>query len=194
MSIQAALGIIAGVLELGSFGIYVVSILKGDTKPDRVTWWILALETGTITVTYYISGARDTIWLPIAYTISFTFVALLSLKFGEGTVNLSTLDRVCLTGAIASLLVWWLSGSAVIALYMGIVVDFIGIVPTISKSYLRPWTESKLSWAVAVAASFLNVLAIQEWVLPIYAYPVYLLIFNCLIAFFILVPRKKRPL
>ena len=191
MTIQALSGIAAGVLEFATCAIYVWSILKGETKPDRVTWWILALVSGMITVSYYASGARETIWLPLAYAISFLIISILSLKYGEGPASLHTLDRVSLIGTVASAGVWWVVRSPVPALFMNICTEFIGLVPTINKSYRRPWTESRASWVMATIASLLNVFAIGEWTVIIATYPVYVFVTNALIALFIL--RKKSP-
>jgi len=191
LSIQALFGITAGVLELASCAVYIASILRGKTRPNRVTWWILALVSAMITASYYASGARETIWLPAVYTTCFVVIGLLSLKFGDGPIVLSFLDRVCLIGAIASALIWWFFNSAVLALYMNIIIDFIGLVPTMRKAYVRPWTESGLAWTIAVIASLLNVFAIAQWTLEISVYPLYLLIVNAAITFFI-IRRKLR--
>ena len=194
MTIQAFFGIAAGVLELGACGIYIRSILQGGTKPDRVTWWVLALVSAMITASYWASGARETIWLPAAYAVSFLAIALLSLKYGEGPVTLNLIDRVSLVGALASAVVWWSFKSPVPALFMNICTEFIGLLPTINKSYLRPWTESKASWILATIASLLNVLAIGEWTIIIATYPVYVFITNAVIAYFIVTPRTRGTL
>lgn len=192
MSLHELIGIAAGILELLSLPIYVSSILKGKTKPDRVTWWVLALVSGMITASYFASGARETIWLPLVYTISFIVVGALSIKYGEGPLTLDLIDRVSLIGALASAFIWWSLKSPVPALFMNIATEFIGLVPTINKSYRRPWTENKAAWVIGSIASLLNVLAINEWTFVIAAYPIYVFVTNTIITHFI--TRKKAPL
>ena len=191
MTIYEFFGITAGVLELAAASIYVVSILSGKTKPNRVTWWILALVSGMITVSYFASGARETIWLPAAYTLAFTIFGVLSLFYGEGPATLSSLDRFSLIAALLSAVVWWLVRSPVPALFMNICTEFIGLIPTINKSYRRPWTESRASWIIATVASLLNVFAITQWTYTIAAYPLYIFSTNLVIVAFLLT-RKKR--
>ena len=190
MTIYGLFGITAGILELAAASIYIVSILAGKTKPDRVTWWVLALVSGMITASYFASGARETIWLPAAYTLAFTVFGILSLYYGEGPAALSALDRFALVGALMSAVVWWLMRSPVPALFMNICTEFIGLVPTIAKSYRRPWTESRSSWILATIASLLNVFAITEWSYVIAAYPLYIFSTNLVIVAFIL--NRKR--
>lgn len=186
MTIQALAGILAGLLSFVAYPVYVRDILKGNTKPSRVTWWVLALLNAVLSFSYYASGARDTIWIPISYTIGFTTVALLSLKYGEGSWEKT--DYIALGGAAISLAVWWLLQSAEIALYLIIVTDFIGLAPTIYKTYKRPWTENKSAWLIATLASALNVVAIEQWTLAIAGYPIYVVLTNALITGFILFP------
>lgn len=185
-------GIVAGVLSFIAYPIYIKDILAGNTKPSRVTWWVLALLNAVLVAAYYGSGARDTIWIPVSYAFGFTVIALLSLKYGEG--GWERTDSVALIGAGISLLLWWLLQSAEIALFLIILTDFIGLLPTIVKSFKRPWTESRFSWGVAFVASALNILAIEKWTLPVSSYPIYVAITNGLITLFIFFPfRKERP-
>jgi|SRR3989344_1128090 len=185
------LGLLAGALELSSLPIYVYSIFCGKTKPSRVTWWVLAIVTGMITLSYYASGARETIWLPAAYTLSFAIVAILSLRYGDGPFTLSLMDRLSLVAAAGSGIVWFFAKSPVPALFMNICTEFAGLVPTMYKAYYRPWTESRLPWAIGTAAAFLNILAIDEWSFVIAAYPLYIFASNAIITAF-LFPQKKR--
>jgi hypothetical protein len=188
MTVQTFFGIAAGVFEFAACGIYIWSILKKKTKPDRVTWWVLALVSGMITASYYASGARETIWLPAAYTLCFLIVSVLSLKYGDGPLSLTLLDRISLAGAILSAGAWALLGSTA-SLFMNMATELIGLVPTINKAYRRPWTESRASWLLATFASLLNVFAIREWTFVIAAYPLYVFVTNAIISYFIV--RKK---
>ncbi len=189
MSFHDIFGIAAGLLEVVAISSYIRSIFKGTTKPNRVTWWILAIVSGIITISYFASGARETIWLPVAYTLAFTIIGLLSIKYGEGKPSLSLIDRISLAGALVSASVWLLVKSPIPTLFMSMVTELIGLGPTINKSYQRPWTENRLSWILATIASFLNVLAVGEWTVVIAGYPLYVLLTNSIIVYLIM--RKK---
>lgn len=189
MTLQALLGIAAGLLQLVASGVYVGSILVNETKPNRITWWVLALVSGMITASYWSTGARETIWLPASYTASFLLIAFLSIRYGDGPITLSGLDRVSLAGALLSAVVWWSLGSPVPALFMSICTECIGLIPTVAKSYRDPGAESKASWYIATLASLLNVLALTDWSVIMAAYPLYVFVTNSMIA--LLISRKK---
>jgi len=170
------LGVIAGILSFSAYVLYIVSTLQGKTKPNRATWWILTLVGLMIAMSYYAGGARDTMWVALSYVLGPAIIAVLSLKYGEG--RWERLDQVCLTGALISALIWYLSESALTVLLVNILMDFIGLVPTIKKSYLRPEGENRTAWTLESFAGLLNMFAIERWTFAIAFYPMYLLILN----------------
>jgi hypothetical protein len=191
MTAQVVMGVAAGVLSLMPCPVYVWSIVKGRTRPDRVTWWVLSLVSGMIVATYGASGARETIWLPIGYTVSFAIVALFSLRYGDGPPHLHVLDRVCLASALLSAVVWWSFNAPLPALVMTIITEFMGLIPTAMKAYKRPVTESQTAWIITTIASLSNLLAVHEWSFAIAAYPIYVFLTNAVMVVFIIRPRAE---
>ncbi len=192
MTAHAALGVTAGVLSFVPCPIYVRSMVQGRTRPDRVTWWVLALGSGMIAASHYASGGRDTVWLPIGYAASFTVIALFSLKYGDGPWRLHRLDRLCLGGAVASAAVWWSFDAPLPALVMTMVTEFIGLIPTAKKAYERPSTEHPTAWVITTLASILNVLAVGDWSFAAAGYPIYVLVTNAAIVGLIVRPSGAR--
>ena len=174
MSIGEIAGVIAGVLALTAFVPYIIAILRGSTRPNRATWFIW----------------HDTLWVPVAYVAGPLVVAVLSIKFGEG--GWTWLDRLCLFGAAASAPLWWLSGSPLIALVINLLIDALGALPTIRKSYYNPQGEDRTAWALGLAGATVNLFAIEAWSYEIAAYPVYMFVANATIAALVLVPRKQK--
>ncbi|MBD2449319.1 hypothetical protein H6G76_19575 [Nostoc sp. FACHB-152] len=181
---QATIGVVAGFLSILCFVPYIVTILQGKTKPNRATWWIWVILSTVISASYYSSGAGNTIWLPVCGGIGQLIVAILSLKHGEG--GWSRFDRLCLLGVGISLLLWWQFNSPLIALLLNILIDFLGALPTIKKSYYEPQTENLLTWILYLAASTLNLFAIESWSFTLSAFPLYIFFINTTIVIFLL--------
>lgn len=173
---SALIGQLAGLVAISTLVPYVRSIFKGITKPNRATWLIWACVQTVLLASYHSSGATTTIWLAASFTAIPIIVFLLSIKYGVG--GYKGLDIFCLTGAAIGLLLWKLTDSPELTLYINIFVDFLGFLPTIKKTYLQPGTEDTLAWAVGTLATILNVFALTTWELKIAVYPVYLLITN----------------
>ena len=172
-------GIFAGLLSFVAFPVYYISVINKKTIPNRATWFILTVVGFLIASSYYSVGAEETIWVAVSYIIGPLIIFILSIKYGEGGWN--RFDKSCLFLSGLSIILWFISGSALMTLMINIFIDFLGVLPTIKKSYIRPYTESFAQWLITFFASILNIIAIREWIFSIYIYPLYMLIFNSLI-------------
>ena len=186
---QAFLGQLAGILALLAYPVYIRGITAGKTRPNRATWWILTLAASVLAASYYAEGARDTMWIAVAYIFGNLAIAVLSLRYGYGSWTRA--DKACLAAAIGSAILWWFLDAPGVALSATIVIDFFGILPTVYKSYNKPSTESAAAWFIDGISSIINMFAIGTWTFAIAAYPLYLLVTNCLIAYLVLRAKKR---
>lgn len=177
------IGQIAGGVSFLAYVLYYISIVQGRSRPNRATWIILTVVGVLIAASYYASGARSTMWVALAYTVGPLIAALLSFKYGEG--GTTRFDIFCLVGCALSLVFWALSQNPLVALIINIVIDFLGILPTLKKSYLDPLSEDRLAWSVTTFSNILNIFAIEAWIFSIAVYPVYMVIVNGLVTIFI---------
>ena len=189
---QATIGIVAGCVYLLGFVPYLIALRQGKTRPNRATWWIWAIVGLILVVSYRSSGASNTIWVPVSATVCHITIAIASLRYGEGGWN--RFDRTCLLGAGISLFFWWQLKSSLIALSINIAIDFLGALPTIRKSYHEPETEDLLSWMLFLAASTLNLFAIENWSFELFAYPFYLFCVPTTVVAFLLRSRMRLQL
>lgn len=188
LNLKELIGIIAGILSFSAYLLYIYTTILGKTKPNRATWWILTFIGLMIASSYYVGGARNTIWVAVSYVLGPFIIAILSLKYGEGN-KWEKLDKWCFIVAIISIPIWYISKSAIIVLSINMFLDFIGLVPTIKKSYLRPNGEDRIAWTLESFAGILNIFAIERWVFAIAFYPIYLFTINGIIT--ILLYRHK---
>lgn len=178
--IQLYIGYIAGGIALFQLAPYLLSILRGHTKPERATYAIWSLINLLTLVSYYAAGARSTIWVGLAYAVSSILIFALSFKYGMGGMN--KFDTFCLLLAGIGIVVWLSTNNPVLALYYYVGIKFLGYLPTLKKAYKLPRTENALSWILAATASILNLFAITEWSAQIAIYPLYCAIGDGLLA------------
>jgi hypothetical protein len=186
---QEMCGFVAGVLSLAAFVPYIISILKGVTKPSRASWIIWLVVGVLLLSSYRTSGAKFTLWMPISYVIGPIIVVCLSIKHSTG--GWSKFDIFCLSLAAGSLIVWFISESAALALAMHLIIDAMGVLPTVKKAYSNPKEENKTTWMMLFVGSILNFLAIDSLNLMKMAYPSYMLIGNGIIFLLVAFPQKK---
>ncbi|MDO8499774.1 MAG: hypothetical protein Q7S66_03890 [bacterium] len=183
------LGVVAGIVSFLGYFPYILSIYKGQTKPSRSSWWIWSFVGMVILFSYYSAGARNTIWIPIVFVVCPLLVAILSIRYGQGE-RLIFLDKICLVLSFASLLVWYLSKTPAVALFVNIVIDFFGFLPTIKKSIALPEYENKTTWVLFFIGSLFNLVAIDQFSINIVSYPLYMLIMDIIMIFLIFKKNK----
>ncbi len=187
MSDEAArslIGQVAGAASFVAYILYYISIIRGRSRPNRATWIILTVVGVLIAASYYASGARDTMWVALAYTIGPSIAAILAFRYGEG--GATRLDIFCLVACGLSVILWILSENPIYTLTINIAIDFLGILPTLVKSYIDPESEDTLAWTLTTLSNGLNVFAIGAWTVSIALYPIYMVIVNGLVTIFLL--------
>lgn len=188
----ATFGMVAGVVSLAAFIPYIISILRGKTRPNRASWWIWTVVGIMLASSYSASGAKDTIWVAISYIIGPLITALLAIKFGEG--GWTRFDRACIACAVMSGVLWFVFDSPMVALSINIVIDAAGALPTIKKTYKEPEGEDRVAWALFFIGNTINLFAVGTWNFAIAIYPIYLFIGSGIIAFQVFFrPRGKKP-
>lgn len=191
MSAAEILGMAAGGISLAAYVLYWVAIVgKKTTKPKRTTWFIWSALNVILTLTYYKSGAQETIWMNVGCSIGSIGTAILSIKYGKG--GREKLDIACFMAGIAGLLLWAYAGPRA-AFWLESGVDIVAIIPTLKSAWETPEHEDKLAWSVTGLAVVLNIVALffmSELTAEIIAYPAYVFVMDITIV--ILLFRRKK--
>ncbi|MEX0917547.1 MAG: hypothetical protein WDZ93_00135 [Candidatus Paceibacterota bacterium] len=184
------LGILAGALMFASYLFYIAAILRGTTKPNRATWFMLATISFVIALSYHEVGAENTWWVAGGASLGTFLVALLSIT--KGTGGWGRLDRLCILVAFGSLAIYVLSSDPLITLMLILLMDGAAMAPTIHHAYIAPDEEDTLAWTLTSIADLLAIIVIERWTVDIAVYPIYMLLINGSIVFLLLLPRLKR--
>lgn len=177
MDIKFLIGVLAGAIALVAYVVYIRSIIKGETKPNKTTWWIWTFMGAVVGVSYYFSGAESTMWVAISEFIGPLSIALLSLKYGTGGIEDKT-DLICLFGALFSIILWIIFDSPVIALVTNLAVDIFAALPTIRHIRHNPKDESLFAWFITWIADCVNMFAIDKPIFGVIIYPLYMFIID----------------
>lgn len=189
-SAKVMLGFVAGALTFIGYLPYFISILRRKTKPHRVTWWVLVLVGAMLFSSYYSLGASSTVWVSISYFFGPLIIAVAAMFYGQKGWN--RIDWFCVCGIIFAIFLWLTLRDPFIVLLLNLVIDFIGLLPTIHKSYLHPHTEDRLAWLFWWIGSTLNIFAISSIDPHIAIYPIYMFFGNGLITLLVWMPHFKN--
>jgi hypothetical protein len=157
-----------------SIGIF--AVLKGSYKPQRMTRLIYLLMSILIVGALFLQGSQDAIFLAIAQGIGTALLFLLSLKYGVG--GTTKLDFATLISFIIILIIWKLTNDPVLALFLSILTDLIGFIPTAEKTWRLPHTEEWKFYFSDVLASTFSLLSLSNFSLGNVAFPIYIFILN----------------
>lgn len=186
------IGQIAGVLAVIQVVPYIVSIFRGHTKPERMSYFIWFIVDALTIASYIAIGATTTIWVGLVFVFTGFIIFLLSLKYGMG--GFSKLDIFCLFLALIGLLLWATTQNALLAMCFALFAAKVGFLPTIKKAYFFPETENTLSWTMCAGSSILNVFALTTLAPSIAIPPILAAIFNSIVAYLLLFPIAHAKL
>jgi hypothetical protein len=138
--------------------IYIVSILKGRSKPHRITrfvlFFVLGLNFISAVAAHGNTGAKLYAGILAIYGAVFFF---LSLKRGMG--GSTFFDWTCLTIAAAGIVGWQVTGNAVLGVWLAAAADFVAYLPAIAKTWRHPHTESPWLYIDSMLGAFLSLVA-----------------------------------
>lgn len=190
MNTQAILIMASTLLALISPIIYAKAILNGEAQPHRTTRIVLLINTILATTSLYAQHDTVAIWLAGVSTLQSIFIFLLSIKYGMG--GWEKLDISCLFIAAIGMVLWKTTNNPAIALYSSILADFVGMVPTLVKTYKKPNSEIWQFFTIDTIVGLLSLLAVQTWTLASVSYPLYIMTINMAVALLVVRPIKNR--
>ncbi len=161
------LGILSGVIVFIASIPYIIDIVKGNTKPQRMAWVIFITLSGISFFAQLAEGATNSLWFPLVLFVQAIIIFTLTIKFGVG--GFGKFDILSLLLAVLIMIVWAVTKSAALAIICSVAVNTIGKILVAVKVYKKPHTEYVPTWAWSAVASVFAVLAVGnlDWVLII---------------------------
>lgn len=168
MTFMDAISALAGILFIIGFIPYIVSILRGETKPAKASWIIWAtLDSITLagmltkhSLNGQILGAVIGAWI----------VVILALR--NGTSGWTRLDKFCLAGALLGIILWQVFDNAVFGIMTSLSVVLLGSFPTFASAWRNPAQENRTAWTLFWLSCVAAVIAIPAWTLADAAQPI----------------------
>lgn len=183
------LEIISGVLFFAGYLPYYLGIVRGNTKPQVVTWLIWSAIDWLTLIGMFVSGSVN--GLIIGATAGATIAMFLAWFYGP-KVRFSRFDLVCLVGAASAIVLWRVFDDAVLGIICCQVVNLIGALPTWRSVWRDPSVEEKLPWLMFWTSCVLSVMAIPSWSPAAWLPPVTFLVIQSVVVVLLLVPTKQH--
>ena len=189
---QAAFGILAGVLQLVATAPYLRDVMRGTTTPQRSTWTIWMTLSLVVLSSQWASGASWSLVLIFGQVISCGGIFLLSLRRGVGGV--SPLELALLGIAALGVVGWQVADDPTVATCSVVAADLIAVALMLPKTFRNPRSETLETYVIGVVSTVFAVAAVGSGDLSLLIYPLYLLIADGAVAVMIFLRRRALPL
>jgi hypothetical protein len=171
---------------------YVRDTLKGETKPNRVTFILWSAAPFIAFLSQHNAGGSK----QILYTLIISIVPLLiffaSFIDKKAYWKITKFDIYCGVVSLIALAFLVFTGRPLLALFLSIAADFFAALPTVIKSYKFPDTETITAYAAEIVSSIIVLLTVHQWIIVNYLFAAYIL-FMCTLFTSLLIfsPNKK---
>jgi len=164
----------------GAFG-YLISTIKGRTRPNRMTWLLWA----AIPLVAFTAELDKGVGLVSLMTFIVGFnpgvIFLASFINKKSVWGLRKLDYICGGLAVLGIVLWQITDDANIAILFSILADTLAATPTIIKSYTTPESENYIVYLGASISAIITLLTIDTWNLAHWGFPLYILLADILL-------------
>lgn len=185
---------IAALLGVAGSISYAITVIKGNTKPNRVTWLLWAV----IPMVAFFAQIDEGVGLVSLMTFMAGFGPLIVLMASflnkEASWKISKLDITCGSLSVIAIALWIYTGSGNLAIGLTIGADLLAAVPTIHKSFVYPETEHTSAFRNAMFGAVIALLIIDDWNFANYSFALYIFIITSILYLLIKFRIGKRIL
>ncbi|MCA9330926.1 hypothetical protein KC957_02680 [Candidatus Saccharibacteria bacterium] len=189
---HAQIAVISVIMTIFGYSFYFRDIFAGKTKPHAFSWLVWGTLTGIAFFGQLADGAGAGAWVTATTSLISLVIFFLALQRGEKEIKFS--DKLNLLGAGVALVLWAVTSGPLLSIILITIIDFLGFLPTIRKSYYKPQEETLIHYVFAGLKFVLGIMALDNYTVVTYLYPLSLVLANWWFIIFLVVRRKQLGL
>lgn len=166
--------LVGAVINLTLTSVYIRDTIRGQTKPNRVTWLLWSLGPLIATGAGLTAGVTWAV-LPVfisGFAPALVFLASFANK--DAYWKLKMHDYVCGAFSVLALVLWYLTDNPIVAIALAIVADGLAALPTVVKAWKFPETETGVAYAGGFVNGISSFFAMKTFSFAEMAFPAYL--------------------
>ncbi len=187
---QSFIWVALAIAIFGNF-FYLRDTLKGETRPNRVTFFLWGVAPLIAFFAQHNAGGGE----QILYTL---IIALIPFAiFGASFIDkkaywqITPFDIACGCISLIALCLLLLTSQPLLSLVFSVIADLSAAIPTIIKSYKHPETETTLAYAFEIGSSLLVLLTVRNRVFVDYFFALYVLLMNMMFTLILVFSSRK---
>jgi len=176
-------------LAIISYIPYIKDTLKGKTKPHAFSWLIWFILTGIGFFIQMESGAGAGAW----FNGVMFFICGFIMVFGfiKGRKEIVFVDWISLILAFIAMYFWIVVQELTLSIILVILADAFGLIPTIRKSFVHPYSETMETYAINSLRVVIAVFALEKFSFLTASYHIYMIGANIVVVGILLLRRKR---
>lgn len=183
------LGILAVVVTFVGYAPYVLDTIKGKTRPHIFSWFTWAFVTFIIFALQILGHGGAGTYTTLATAILCTGIFILGLK--NGKKDITKFDTVIFIITLIATGIWIFAKQPIITTVLIVTINTLANIPTIRKSWNDPNSETLFTWEMGAVRNFLGLIALSEFSILTWLYPVTNFIINIIESSILIFRRKK---
>lgn len=160
---------------------YLISTLKGESKPNKVTWFLWGLAP----MIAFVAQLKQGVGLVslMTFTVGFSPILIFFASFlnKKAAWKITKFDLICGALSLLGLILWAYTRVGNWAILFSILSDGLAGVPTIVKAYKLPETENYHAYFFAWMGAIITLLTIKSWDFAHAGFALYILSINSII-------------
>jgi len=181
--------IVGAMVQLAGVFSYLKGTIRGETKPNRITWFMWSIAPLIASAAGLASGVTWAV-LPVFMSGFGPLIIFIASFVNKNSYwKLEIFDWLCGIFSALALILWWITKDPVVAIIFAILSDLSAGLPTLIKSWKFPETENATAFLTGIFNALTSFAAIKIWVFSSYAFISYIVLMDSLIALTIL--KKK---
>ena len=189
---RTLLSVLGSLIAAAGTAPYILETIRGNTKPRIVTWLTWALLTGVAGAASLSAGHLGGAVFALLGTVATGSVVVASLRYGDR--SFTTLDLACLAGVLLGLLLWLSLDNPIFAVWAAILIDFVGLAPTLVHAWKQPTAETASTFLCVGVGGLITSAAIASggsFSVAALGYPLYAAVSMGSVAAIIVIRRKS---
>lgn len=185
--LKTIIGVITVILGVVGYIPYLRNVLKGTTKPHVYTWFVWGSMTLIIFALQISDNAGPGAWVTLVTAILSLTIFALGMRQGDKDITKS--DTLSFVAAIFALGLWLFAEQPVATTVLLVTVGMLGFIPTIRKSWNKPYTETISTYVINSFRQGLSFFALTNYSILTWLFPVTWSIANGLFVLFLIIRR-----
>lgn len=183
------IGVLAVILTFVGYTPYILDTVKGKTKPHVYSWFIWAFVTFVVFALQLLGHAGIGAFVTLATGLLCLTIFILGMK--DGQKDITKFDTATFIISLIAIGIWIFAKQPVVSVFLITTINTLANLPTIRKSWNKPHSETLFTWELGAVRNFLGIIALANYSVLTWLYPVSSLVVNVVVSSLLIVRRKQ---